>query len=91
MDESNFYYEQATRAWGTMYKPAVLEKPKGKVMRRTLFATIGFSTVGGEPKAFIHWLLVPPRKSYAPLPDRIQDYEITDPASERAALKQKYT
>eukprot|EP00466_Bigelowiella_natans_P009341 jgi/Bigna1/76049/fgenesh1_pg.38_\ len=91
MDESNFCYEQATRAWGTMHKPAVLEKPKGKAMRGTLFATIGFSTAGGESKAFIHWLLVPPRKSCAPLPDRIQDHETTDPASERAAPKQKCT
>ena len=32
IDESNFYYEQATRSWNTTARPAVLEKPKGKVI-----------------------------------------------------------
>ena len=41
MDECNFYYEQATRAWGTKHKPPSLTKPKGKIMRRSMFATIG--------------------------------------------------
>ena len=52
-DETNFYYEQATRAWGSSAKAATLEKPKGKVMRRSMFATIAFNVVGGETKALI--------------------------------------
>ena len=64
-DESNFYFEQATRAWGSTHKPPVLEKPKGKIMRRALLATIGYIEIAGQtPKAFIHWLLIPPRKSW---------------------------
>ena len=77
MDECNFYYEQATRAWGTKYKPPTLVKPKGKIMRRSMFATIGFHEIkGDQPKAFIHWTLVPPRKSRKPLDERIQSFEV---------------
>ena len=91
MDETNFYFEQASRAWGTIYKPAVLEKPKGKIPRRVMFATIGFNvTSTGERQALIHWVLVPPRKSFRPLEERIQEWEIEAP-DERAALKAKYT
>jgi hypothetical protein len=45
VDETNWYYEQATRAWGTTASPATLEKPKGKVMRRSMIASIGFAKV----------------------------------------------
>ena len=89
MDESNFYYEQATRAWGTTYKAPTLEKPKGKIMRRSMFATIAYTEIKGEPKAFIHWTLVIPRKSYKPLPDRIQTQEIN--TKDKIQLKQRYT
>ena len=88
MDESNFYYEQATRAWGSSYRPPVLEKPKGKIMRRSMFATIGYKSVGSQVKAFIHWLLVPPRKSWRPLEERIQSCEID--AAEKGPIKEKY-
>ena len=89
MDESNFYYEQGTRAWGTTYKPPTLEKPKGKIMRRSMFATIGYTEIKSEPKAFIHWTLVIPRKSYKPLPDRIQAQELAP--EDKTQLKQRYT
>ena len=85
-DESNFYYEQATRAWGTTYVPATLLQPKGKVMRRSLLATIGFKKVGAEYKALIHWLLIPPRRSWRPLGDVIEAVEIEP--SEKEELKQ---
>jgi hypothetical protein len=85
IDETNWYYEQATRAWGTTASPATLEKPKGKVMRRSMIASIGFSKVGDEYKAFIHWVFIPPRRSWAPLPDTIQEYEIG--AEEKADIK----
>ena len=87
IDETNFFFEQATRAWGTSAKPASLEKPKGKVPRRSLYATIGFEMGGddGEPKAIIHWLLVPPRKSWRPLSDTIESLEIKD--DERRQIK----
>ena len=50
MDESNFYYEQATRAWCTSYKQPTLEKPEGKIMGRSMFATIGHTKIKGDPK-----------------------------------------
>jgi transposase len=89
IDESNFYYEQATRAWGTSAHPAKLEKPKGKVMRRSMFASIGFNLVEGVPKAFIHWVLVPPRKSWRPLSDKIESHEIQE--AEKADIKGNLT
>ena len=89
MDETNFYYEQATRAWGTDVKPATLEIPKGKVMRRSMFATIGFKIVRGEPRAMIHWVFVPPRKSWRPLPDKIESHEIKQ--AEKAEIKSNLT
>lgn len=89
MDETNFYFEQATRAWGTDAKPATLEKPKGKVMRRSMFATIGFKVVSGEPKAMVHWVFVPPRKSWRPLPEKIESHEIKQ--IERADIKANLT
>ena len=77
IDESNFYYEQATHTWNTTARPAVLEKPKGKVMRRVMFACIAFR-VGedSEKRAIIHWVLVPPRKSWRPLSDEIEQVEL---------------
>ncbi len=30
----------------------------------------------GEPKAIVHWVFVPPRKSWRPLPDKIECHEI---------------
>jgi transposase len=75
MDETNFYYEQATRSWGTTYQPAKLEKPKGKVPRRSMYATIGFTKIGGKFKAFIHWVLIPPRRSWRPLGEAIEKSE----------------
>ena len=90
MDETSFYFEQATGAWGTIYKPAVLERPNGKIPRRLMFATIGFDvTSEGEKRAFIHWVLVPPRKSFRPLDEKIQEWEIEP--EEKAELKAKYT
>jgi transposase len=85
MDETNFYFEQATRAWGTSARPPVLEKPKGKVMRRSVFATIGFKMVQGIPKAIIHWVLVHGRKSWRPLSDKIEGHEIEE--NEKAEIR----
>jgi hypothetical protein len=45
-------------------------------MRRSMIASIGFQKLGNEYKAFIHWAFIPPRRSWAPLPDTIQEYEI---------------
>ena len=89
IDESNFYYEQATRAWGTDARPATLEKPKGKVMRRSMIATIAFKMVRGEPKCIIHWVLVLPRRSWRPLSDTIEAHEIKQ--GEKAAIKESLT
>ena len=44
-------------------------------MQRSMFATIGFKIVRGEPKAIVHWVFVPPRKSWRPLPDKIESHE----------------
>jgi len=77
IDESNFHiWDQPGRAWGTTAKPATLEKPKGKTLRNAVFATIGFSIVNGQAKALIHWVFIHPRKTWRPLPDTIQAYEI---------------
>ena len=88
MDECN---EQATRAWGTKYKPPTLTKPKGKILRRSMLCTtIAFHEIKGQPpKAFIHWTLVPPRKSRKPLDERIQSFEVEK--GEKRELKSKYT
>ena len=76
MDESNFHiWDQPRRAWGTVAKPATLEKPKGKTMRNSVYATIGFKMINGEAKALIHWVFLHPRKTWHPLPDTIQPYE----------------
>jgi hypothetical protein len=50
-----------------------------------MIASIGFAKVGDEYKAFIHWVFIPPRRSWAPLPDTIQEYEIG--AEEKANIK----
>ena len=89
IDETNFYYEQATRGWGTSSKAAILEKPKGKIMRRSMIATIGFNIVNGEPKVIIHWVFIPPRKSWRPLEDTIQKHEIEE--GEKAEIKSRLT
>ena len=86
MDESNFHiWDQPRHAWGTSAKPAVLEKPKGKTLRNSVYATIGFKIVGREAKALIHWVFVHPRKTWRPLPDEIQEFEIE--AEEKADIK----
>jgi len=92
LDETNFYYEQATRAWGTIAKPAILEQPKGKVMRRSMIASIGFKIIRGEPKAILHWIFIPPRKSWRPLADTIQAHEIKqgDKAEIKANLSTQF-
>jgi transposase len=77
MDESNFHiFDQPRNAWGTTAKPATLEKPKGKTLRNTVYATIGFKIINGQAKALIHWVFIHPRKTWRPLPDEIQEYEI---------------
>ena len=77
MDESNYHiWDQPRNAWGTSAKPATLEKPKGKTLRNSVYATIGFKIINGEAKALIHWTFVHPRKTWRPLPDEIQEYEI---------------
>jgi transposase len=89
IDESNFYFEQATRSWNTTARPAVLEKPKGKVMRRVMFACIALQMgENGQKHAIIHWVLVPPRKSWRPLSDEIEQVELksTEAADISAAL-----
>ena len=46
--------------------------------------------VGGEAKAFIHLVFIPnDRKSFRPLPERVQEFEIKP--SEKKDLKTKYT
>jgi hypothetical protein len=76
-DESNFHiWDQPRLAWGTTVKPATLEKPKGKTLRNSVYATIGFQMVGGEAKAVIHWVFIHPRKTWRPLETTIQEYEI---------------
>ena len=46
--------------------------------------------VGGEAKAFIHLVFIPnDRKSFCPLPERVQEFEIKQ--SEKKDLKTKYT
>lgn len=90
MDETNFYFEQATRAWGTIYRAPVLEKPKGKIPRRVMFATIGFDLgEDGKANAFIHWVLVPPRKASPPAETVIQEEEVDE--AEEAERRKKYT
>ena len=94
-DESNFYLgTQPKYAWGTVHSPASLEQPKHKGMRYVLMASVGVERneeeeEGGAPRAFVHWILVPPRKSFAPLPDIIQDYE--EKRGERGTLRHEYT
>ena len=46
-DESNFHiWDQPRLAWGTTVKPATLEKPKGKTLRNSVYAMVGFKMVG---------------------------------------------
>ena len=75
MDESFIYYEQATRSWGTIYNPAKLPKDKS-VPRRALLCTVAFKRVQGQNKGFLHWVLIHPRPTFAPLEPTIQQYEI---------------
>jgi transposase len=86
IDESNFYFEQATRSWGSTAKPATLTSDT--VMRRSLIATIAFQIVGGEKRAIIHWKLVPPRRTWRPLSDEIEAVELSpnEAADIRTAL-----
>ena len=85
MDESNFHiWDQPRYAWGTTAKPAVLEKPK-KTLRNAVYATIGFKIINGQAKALIHWVFIHPRKTWRPLPDTIQEYEIE--SEEKADIK----
>lgn len=85
-DESNFHiWDQPRRAWGTTAKPAALEKPKGKTLRNAVYATIGFNMVDGEAKALVHWVFIHPRKTWRPLPDTIQEYELK--ANENESIK----
>jgi transposase len=86
-DESNYHvWDQPRLAWGTNAKPATLEKPKGKTLRNSVYATIGFNIdADGEYKAIIHWVFIHPRKSWRPLPDEIQEYEIEN--DERESIK----
>jgi transposase len=87
IDESNFYFEQATRSWGSTAKPATLTSDI--VMRRSLIATIAFQIEGNnEKRAIIHWKLIPPRRTWRPLSDEIEAVELspTEAADIRAAL-----
>lgn len=78
-DESNFFFEQATKAWGSTVRAPKLPKPKGKVPRRSLLATIGFTMDDNDvPLGFIHWVLIPPRPSFRPLADEIEEVEVKD-------------
>jgi len=91
-DESNFHiWDQPRLAWGTTVKPATLEKPKGKTLRNSVYATIGFQMVGGEAKAVIHWVFIHPRKTWRPLETTIQEYEIEpdEKADIRASLSKQ--
>jgi hypothetical protein len=77
MDEINFHiWDQPRRAWGTTAKPATLEKPKGKTLRNSVYATIGFKMVQGRAKGFVHFVFIHPRKTWRPLPDTIEAHEI---------------
>ena len=75
MDESFIYYEQATRSWGTIYNPAKLLKDKS-VLRRALLCTVALKRVQGQNKGFLHWVLIHPRPTFAPLEPMIQQHEI---------------
>jgi transposase len=90
IDESNFFiFDQPARSWGTTARPSKLEKPKGKTMRRVMLACMGFQ-IGrdGVKHALIHWVLVPPRKSWRPLSDEIEQVELkpTEAADIASAL-----
>lgn len=64
LDKSNYHvFDQPRRAWGTMAKPATLEKPKGKTLCNSVYATIGFKVVSGRAKALLHWVFLHPRKT----------------------------
>ena len=71
MDESFIFYEQATRSWGNIYSPAKLPKDKS-VPRRALLCTVSFRRMNGINKGFLHWVLIPPRPTFAPLEPTIQ-------------------
>ena len=89
-DESNFHVaEQPRRAWGPAGGSGpVLEQPKGKQMRNSVLCTVGFALVNGAPKCFIHGVFIPPRKSFRPLKDEVEPFEIQEGERDqiRAAL-----
>lgn len=80
LDESNFFYKDQTqaRAWAPRYHPVTLPKPKGKGVRRNLYLACAFAydAKANDYRAFIHWVLVPPRRSHRPLPSLIQPEEV---------------
>jgi hypothetical protein len=90
-DESFIYYEQQTRGWGTLYKPAKLPKDKS-VPRRALLCTVGFKRVKGVNKGFLYWVLIPPRPTFAPLESTIQEHEIDsgEKKEQRSTLKEGF-
>ena len=91
MDESNYYENEQQRfVWQPKYKPVKLEKKKGRTRRASCIGTIGYKMVEGEAKAFIHLVFIPNnRRSFRPLPDRVQSFEIEK--AEKKKLKAKYT
>ena len=91
MDESNYYENEQQRfVWQPKYKPVTLEKKKGRTRRASCIGTIGYKMVDDEAKAFIHLVFIPNnRRSFRPLPDRVQAYEIDK--TEKKKLKEKYT
>ena len=60
MDETNYYEnEQQTYIWAPRYKPATLEKKKGRTRRAACIGTIGYETVQGVPQELIHLVFIP--------------------------------
>jgi hypothetical protein len=57
-------------------KGCYLRKPKGKRLENTVYTIISPKTINGQAKALIHWVFIHPRKTWRPLPDEIQEYEI---------------
>jgi len=79
MDESNFrLFDQQHHAWALSNRRAMLLRPKGMSPTFNVIATIGIedATPGG---AFIHYVVIPPRRDFRGVPKTLKSYEFRHP------------
>ncbi len=79
MDESNFrMFDQQHHAWTLSNRRAMLLRPKGMSPTFNVIATIGIedATPGG---AFIHYVVIPPRRDFRGVPKTFKSYEFKHP------------